>query len=627
MATIDGVFVNSSTGKPQDGASAKLWPSSAFSSPPAKNTALPSSGQVGSTVTTGASHGSDGAYRFLNVPAGDYYISVEYNGNIGWEAARVESRDHADNTSGNVHPQYAPVASDMRTFNVRAYGALGNETNNDAPAFQAALDAAEAAGGGTVWASDGDYRMEDALHISANTHLLLSKGARILRYHVGRMLDNGPGNVGTGYNAQPGNIIVEGGIWDARGTVETNSTNAMFFDHAENIIIRDLEVRDVSTHHAVDMPGVKNAKVINCRFLGRVDNAGGTSNFREAVQVDLTSADDQTASYDMEVRGCYFGASGTVGTTAWPRGVGSHTAVAGSPYKNLRISDNHFVGMTQFAMSFVHQSRAVITGNTFEDCGGGVRFQNISSPDPTAHVYELVIANNVFNNMTGYGEAVRISGESSSGLAVGVSITDNVIKGVTSQRGICVLWSDGLSIAGNIIRDAGNDAIFTQECSNPTVAGNTIKFPIAHGIAVDAGSRASITGNNIYAAGENGIMIGDVTGVPVFVVNSNLVSESDRQGISVEGSTFGVVADNFVQNSSEESTGTYNNILIASSSTDITLSGNRTRVTNGKTQYSLAITGTCARIKRFGNAWDNGTAGNVSDVGTSGDTTATDANI
>lgn len=116
MAVIDGVFVNSTTGKATNGATAKLWQASAFSAPPIKNEALPGSGQVGIAVTTGTAHGSDGAYRFTGVATGDYYVSIEYNGNIGWESASAAITDpllisHStiDQLDSDDHPQYTRV--------------------------------------------------------------------------------------------------------------------------------------------------------------------------------------------------------------------------------------------------------------------------------------------------------------------------------------------------------------------------------------------------------------------------------------------------------------------------------------------------------------------------------------
>lgn len=59
------------------------------------------------------------------------------------------------------------------------YGAVGNGTQNDAAAVQAALDAAEQAGGGTVVLSGGKTYLCSALHLRKNVELHLQKGARL----------------------------------------------------------------------------------------------------------------------------------------------------------------------------------------------------------------------------------------------------------------------------------------------------------------------------------------------------------------------------------------------------------------------------------------------------------------
>src|ERR1043166_5230354 len=79
MATIQGaVFAGS---QPRNGITCKLWSSGAFTTPPAENTALPTSDPL-DTVVTGPENGYDGAYRFLAVADGDYYVSQEIDTSI-----------------------------------------------------------------------------------------------------------------------------------------------------------------------------------------------------------------------------------------------------------------------------------------------------------------------------------------------------------------------------------------------------------------------------------------------------------------------------------------------------------------------------------------------------------------
>jgi polygalacturonase len=64
-------------------------------------------------------------------------------------------------------------------FNVRDYGAVGDGTNLDSPAIDKAIDAAAAAGGGTVFVPAGIY-LSGSIHLKSNLHLLIGPGATIL---------------------------------------------------------------------------------------------------------------------------------------------------------------------------------------------------------------------------------------------------------------------------------------------------------------------------------------------------------------------------------------------------------------------------------------------------------------
>ncbi|MFI6077304.1 glycosyl hydrolase family 28-related protein [Actinoplanes sp. NPDC051343] len=57
----------------------------------------------------------------------------------------------------------ATSASAAGTFNIRDYGATGNGLSNDSAAIQKAVDAASAAGGGTVRVPSGTHTGADGL--------------------------------------------------------------------------------------------------------------------------------------------------------------------------------------------------------------------------------------------------------------------------------------------------------------------------------------------------------------------------------------------------------------------------------------------------------------------------------
>ncbi len=118
MAEIAGVLIFNS--KQQNGATAKLWEAAAFTDielfpdgplsvlaflsylpypsaltavilaaysyeiNPEQDADEPDGGYLVDTVTTGLQYGGDGAFRFVDVPSGRYYVSVEYDGHRAW---------------------------------------------------------------------------------------------------------------------------------------------------------------------------------------------------------------------------------------------------------------------------------------------------------------------------------------------------------------------------------------------------------------------------------------------------------------------------------------------------------------------------------------------------------------
>jgi polygalacturonase len=71
------------------------------------------------------------------------------------------------------------LPADQTVFNVRSFGAVGDGTNLDSPAINQTIQAASAAGGGTVFVPAGTY-LCGSIHLTNNIHLYLDAGAVIL---------------------------------------------------------------------------------------------------------------------------------------------------------------------------------------------------------------------------------------------------------------------------------------------------------------------------------------------------------------------------------------------------------------------------------------------------------------
>jgi len=64
-------------------------------------------------------------------------------------------------------------------YNVKDYGAIGNGTNLDSKAINAAIDAAATAGGGTVYLPAGNY-LSGSIHLKSNISLFIDQGATLM---------------------------------------------------------------------------------------------------------------------------------------------------------------------------------------------------------------------------------------------------------------------------------------------------------------------------------------------------------------------------------------------------------------------------------------------------------------
>jgi len=154
VPTASGICFVAGLAKP--GATAKLWSSARFASPPEKDTPLPSGSPTDST-TTGTAHGGDGAYRFSSVTPGLWYVSLEYNGSIFYDTHDIKN------------PLAAPTVKD--------YGAVGDGVTDDTTAIQAALsDSAQ----GLIVFPEGTY-LSGSLTITGKTNFIVEgQGATLL---------------------------------------------------------------------------------------------------------------------------------------------------------------------------------------------------------------------------------------------------------------------------------------------------------------------------------------------------------------------------------------------------------------------------------------------------------------
>lgn len=421
---------------------------------------------------------------------------------------------------------------------VRDYGVVAGEANS-ATKINNALIAARDAGGGIVYIPSGTYNIGSTLEIFSGTTLLLNPRAVMFRTTASiPMLANGAsGATYSGYNGQ-GNIRIVGGIWESRGQAfPINPGMCMSIGHATDIIIQDCFISNVGGFHAIEINSSKNVRIQNVRFQGFVNT--GSRSYSEAIQIDTAissavfgyfGAYDNTPCEDVIVQGCYFGASGTSGTTAWPTGIGTHSYVAGVYHKHCKFINNTFEGLTEYAIrTYNNYNNLLIEGNIIKNCFGGIAV----GPDAPVNYAEpsgpnmLLFADgqtsfniNIISNLIDSAG----NGGGTNGIwiidAENVTISNNRVIGISRLGSnladgiLCVKLVHGI-ISGNYLKDIGDDGIDIRSNSLNVLITNNLTVNVSrttnntyrHIYIVD-GSEYSVLLNRGYRTGGNTIRAG-----------------------------------------------------------------------------------------------------------------------
>ncbi|WP_282795189.1 right-handed parallel beta-helix repeat-containing protein [Streptomyces sp. CC224B] len=484
-------------------------------------------------------------------------------------------------------------------------GADSSGATNAAPGIQATLNYARDLGGAWVLVPPGVYLIGQTLRIYSNTRLTLMAGAEFRRAHAGTMIVNGDfGQAFPGYTGHS-RITIEGGLWNMRGTFPglTGSAMCISIGHATDITIQDLEVRDTPGYHAIELNSTSHGVIRNCKFRGYSDPGG--RDFSEAIQMDLAKSSgafgafgpyDHTPCEDVLITGCHVGASGTPGTTAWPRGVGSHSATITKYHRRVRISDCSFENLLQYAVSAYNWEDTTITGNTFLSCGSGVRLRTVivsdtedtKLPDGTQTsasqvMRNLSITGNTFRAGGGYDEPIVALGET-SGQILNLTVAGNSIDGSSGgQNGIRLQQVSRAAISGNVIANIDGTGISTEDSGNLVITGNEVWLVGSNGITFTGCDHSSAVANQVREPGASGILV---------TANSNNIH----------------LRDNYIKSPSRAKNGDAWGIRLQGGSSSISLSGNKVRPHGSGNEASHAFsaeggTNPVTLIQRYGNDW------------------------
>lgn len=200
-----------------------------------------------------------------------------------------------------VPPSSAPEAPSTRSYDVRSYGAVGDGKTIDSPAINRAIEAAAAAGGGTVYLPAGVYASY-SIHLASHVGLYLDHGATILaadgngydpaepnpydqfqdfghsHWHDSLIWGDGIEQVSiTGFG-----MIHGKGLSRGLGRASTGEANkAIALKNSRNITLRDFSILE-GGHMSILATGVDNLTIDNLRIDTNRDgiDVDGVSNLR-----------------------------------------------------------------------------------------------------------------------------------------------------------------------------------------------------------------------------------------------------------------------------------------------------------------------------------------------------------
>lgn len=482
----------------------------------------------------------------------------------------------------------------------KKFDAKGDDFANDTNAFQAALNLAKLKvlnNGIEIRIPAGRYRLTSRLIIYKNTTLTLDSNAVLVRNHSSGFFVNGESTDSfSGYNGN-GNIIIQGGMLDGNIIQQNSPYTAMALGRAKGLIIRDLEIKDVRSAHAMDIAACKDVIIERCRFRGfdpNTQDGDNASNYREAIQIGTHTAEgfthfgefDGTPTENVTIRDCYFGASENL--PAWATGIGNHGHTAGKWCKNIHIYGNLFEGCTWAGIRPYKFSDIKMHHNHFSNCSYGVRFSNydgLGSYGTTPESGENIeISDNTFVN-TAVRDIYIAAWEKGGYVAwcKNIKILDNISEGNVNTQTIYLSFCDDVQIRGNLV-DGSYRFVYAEYCRDVHVFGNDTN---------------NVTTEFMYVA-EPDAPLQNLGYTKDLFVNHNELRNTARTGIYFACAVDGFeMLYNYIKDVATETTNTRNAIYCSSGAKNGRIMGNKVRGTKHK--YGVECTSGCSNIQTYNN--------------------------
>lgn len=326
------------------------------------------------------------------------------------------------------------IEDTIPVFNVLDYGAAGDGVADDTAEIQAAIDAAEAAGGGTVYFPEGTYAISAPVTVDSNYVRLMGEGysSRIVGSNTGSQI-----YVNTVTFFYISDLYISGnGTYSAnKGCINVESSTQVLIERC---------FCTASSRMGIRINDCSKVTIMNNRCF---------ANYHNGIMVRGTS-------YDISVRGntCYDNV-----TAATSCGIGLYGATG------CVIADNICYGNALHGISFeASADRNVVIGNNiYDNDASGISLHTSGS--------NLIVDNRVYANPT-HGIVSYISSKNcikgNYVMATGTVDTNTFGIFVTTDSGTNVTDN---SIIGNFVVDGYDCGIVVDyDCNFTSIINNTV---------------------------------------------------------------------------------------------------------------------------------------------------------
>ena len=292
-------------------------------------------------------------------------------------------------------------------LNVKDYGAKGDGTTDDTTAIQAAIDAANTAGGGTIYFPSGDYKTDSQVTLQSDIELRGDMNARLMPS------DTVPTEA---YKATTeSNIRVTNLVFEGTGTAYTAGTQRLLqFNDCSEVQITNCTFRKAR----------ESALVVDDCDQGRLSECIFENCYQYGVSI-------RNASISWVISDCIFFENGNTGTatSAFGRGIVVWESV------RISISNCTFTNNTEYGLRLYSQSgdsdvdqQIAITNCTFENNGTTATGKvDLYLYNEIEGIRNLAISNCTFRTRTG-NTAIAVQG-------TGVAITGCALEAVLQDSG------------------------------------------------------------------------------------------------------------------------------------------------------------------------------------------------